>query len=367
MSISVIIPTYNERDCIPALLNRLDSALSSVAFPVEVLVVDDNSPDGTAELARSEADDLLIDVRVIVRESNPGLSQAVVRGFKESKNEIGLVMDADLQHPPERIPDFVWSIQGGANVVIGSRGTDGGSYGDFGLKRRVVSLGAELLSKAFVPASRKSTDPMSGFFAVELDTIDIDRLSPKGFKILLEILAMHPELTVDEIGFEFEERAGGESKFDLEESLGYVEHLISCRLRSAGVDEYISPQRATRILQFVAIGGTGVFVNMLFFVLGLNITDSYLVTGVIAFIAAVNWNFGLNHLITFRESAVGIASQYSRFLGVNIGGFMLYQSSLFVLIGMLGLWAIGSNLVAIILSSAINYIGSEVFAFEVNE
>ena len=216
--VSVIVPSRNELETLPVLLGRL--AMLELGRAMEVVVVDD-SDDGTAALARAAATALQQPDRQfrIVHRSGPdrtgGLSGAVVDGMRATTGEWICVMDADLQHPPEVIGDMVaLAADGDVDLVVASRYCGGGSSaGLAGRGRRVVSRTATAAVRATV-AGRvpRLTDPMSGFFVIRRDRIDIDRLQPRGFKILLEIVGRHPDLQLAEVPFQFAPRAGGRSK-----------------------------------------------------------------------------------------------------------------------------------------------------------
>lgn len=228
---SVVIPTYNERDNVRPLLERLNSTLSEQDDDFEVLVVDDDSPDRTADVARTVGEKLGINHRVIVRTSDPDLSRSVVRGMHEARGDVIVVMDADLQHPPELIPDLLVGITPDVPIAIGSRYGDGGRIKNWSLFRRIVSYGAVLLSKILVPPTRGISDPISGFFAVRVDALPIAELSPTGYKILVELLAsVDPDEAV-EIGFAFESRQHGETSLDLEQYLRFLRHVIVVGIR----------------------------------------------------------------------------------------------------------------------------------------
>ncbi len=226
-TISIVVPTFNEAANIESLLDHLDATLTA-ALPdqaYEVLVVDDDSADGTWRLAesRSEQDPR---IRVIRRVGRRGLSSAVLAGMAMARGEILVVIDADFQHDERRIPDLVEAVSAGADVALGSREADGGGYGSFGRRRLAISrIGAQLSRKAI---GLDVSDPMSGFFAVSRGRYEAlsGTLNPRGFKILLEFLARGPRPVVAEIGYEFRQRSGGTTKFDGSVAAGFVVSLV---------------------------------------------------------------------------------------------------------------------------------------------
>jgi dolichol-phosphate mannosyltransferase len=218
--LSVVVPTYNERENIPVLLDRLASALDR---EYEVLVVDDDSPDETWRVAEQCAESH--PVRAIHRTDRQGLATAVLDGIDAAGGDIVVVMDADLQHPPERVPALVAAVEDGADIAVGSRFVEGGSVGDFGQVRYLVSKGADLLARTLFPAVRGIGDIQSGFFALRPAVVADADLQPTGYKILLEILVCCSYETVVEVGYEFGERNAGESKLGLDTVVDYLRHL----------------------------------------------------------------------------------------------------------------------------------------------
>lgn len=219
--LSVVVPTFNERENLPLLLERIHTVLDGVNY--EVIVVDDNSPDGTGDLGRDMSD--RYPVNVIVRKDQRGLASAVVEGFKRSKSSCVAVIDADLQHPPELLLDLYQALQA-ADLAVASRYGAGGGVGEWGLLRRVVSKGATLMAQLLLPLARSTPDPLSGYFAVRREAIDGVELDPVGYKILLEILARGRIERVATVPYIFDTRAHGQSKLGLRDQLNYFRHLI---------------------------------------------------------------------------------------------------------------------------------------------
>ena len=227
--LSVIVPTYNEGENVGPLLERIERALGDRPYDYEVVVVDDDSPDGTWRRAAEYAD--RYPVTAVRRLEEQGLATAVVRGIEEASSDRIAVMDADLQHPPEALPEFVDRLRDGADVVVGSRKAPGGSYGDFGPGRRIVSAAATLLARIAVPELRAVDDVQSGFFAFRRDVVEGRPLSPSGYKILIEILAVGSYAEVAEVGYAFDDRRAGESNLDAGVASAYLRHLADLRRR----------------------------------------------------------------------------------------------------------------------------------------
>ena len=154
--VTIVVPTYNESENIPVLLERLEAAMTGAGRPFEMLVVDDNSPDGTADLANSLSDDRPI--RAIKRTEERGLATAVIRGLQEANYDLCVCIDADLSHPPESVPALVDAVEGGAPFSLGSRYVEGGATVDWGFLRWVNSVGATLICLLYTsPSPRDAT------------------------------------------------------------------------------------------------------------------------------------------------------------------------------------------------------------------
>jgi dolichol-phosphate mannosyltransferase len=220
--ITVVIPTYKEAGNIEQVARRTHQALQARGLSHDILFVDDNSQDGSDELCQRLATELPI--RIIVRTEERGLSTAVIRGIQEACGDYVVVMDADLSHPPEKIPDMVELLETGeADFVVGSRYVEGGSLGEeWGFFRRLNSLVATWLALPLVHVR----DPMSGFFAFSRGkTPPVQLLSPIGYKIGLELLIKGEFSKPREVPIHFVDRTEGESKMSLGEQVKYLRHL----------------------------------------------------------------------------------------------------------------------------------------------
>lgn len=204
MIATIVVPTYNEAENLPVLVPRVHAAVPDA----EILVVDDASADGTADVARSLARSH--PVRVVERRGERGLATAVLRGFAEARTDLTAVMDADLSHPPEILPALLRALENGADVAVGSRYVPGGEIDAWPAFRRFASWSGTLLARPLT----KVRDPMSGFFCLRRALLEGVELRPRGFKILLEILARTRPSSVVEIPIRFGDRAAGSSKFD---------------------------------------------------------------------------------------------------------------------------------------------------------
>ncbi|MFE7197003.1 glycosyltransferase [Microbacterium oxydans] len=227
--VTVIVPTFNERDNVAELVARTAAALDG--WDAEILFVDDSTDDTAVEIARVGAD-APIPVRVLHRSENTGgLGGAVVVGLGVAAADVCIVMDGDLQHPPELLPALLARYaQGDADVVAASRYVGGGDTSGLGTAVRFgVSRVATWLTRAMFPIRlAHSTDPMTGFFLVDRARLDLSTLQPRGFKILLEILARN-DMRIAEVPMEFAERRHGTSKASLRQGAMFLEHLARLR------------------------------------------------------------------------------------------------------------------------------------------
>ena len=229
--ISLVVPTYNERQNMANLVDRGGRALADCGEEYELIIVDDNSPDGTAdEVRRLQKDRPWL--KLLVREKDRDLSTAVLAGWGIARGELLGCMDGDLQHPPEHLVRLVArQRETGAGIVIGSRYVPDGGVSDWKFRRRIISWTATTLAVAALPGRiGRVRDPMSGFFLVKRSVIDGARLKPSGYKILLEVLAHAPNDRVDEVPYIFEERTSGGSKMGAGQIGIYLLQLVRLAL-----------------------------------------------------------------------------------------------------------------------------------------
>lgn len=231
MLFSLVIPTYNERASVGPVIEEATRALGAAGIPFEIVVVDDDSPDGTAEAARRALGDR---GRVVVRAGERGLASAIMAGFRESRGEILGTMDADGSHPAGRIPDFLAPIRAGeADFVIASRYVPGGETQEWPAKRLFLSRAANGLARLLTPVR----DATSGCFFLRRSVIDGLDLPPRGFKICLEILVRGRFAKSREVPYRFIDRKAGASKMTPGVGLDYlvqVGKLLSWRVRNGG-------------------------------------------------------------------------------------------------------------------------------------
>lgn len=290
--LSVVVPTFNERDNVNKLYRKLAAALEGVAW--EVVFVDDNSPDGTWEVVRDLArkDSR---VRCIRRIGRRGLSGACIEGILASCAPFVAVIDADLQHDETQLPKMLALLQSGdAELVVGSRYIEGGSADSFDKHRAGASALATEVAKRLLRV--KIADPMSGFFAVRRDCFEelAPRLSTQGFKILLDLIATaRGRLRTVEVPYVFGSRLHGESKLDSMVALDFL-GLVLAKLTNDAV--------SLRFLMFAMVGGTGLFVHLGTLFIALRFLDlPFTEAQAAGAVAAMTSNFVLNNVLTYRD------------------------------------------------------------------
>jgi dolichol-phosphate mannosyltransferase len=294
--LTLVVPTRNEAANVPRLVRELRESLSDLDY---LVVFVDDSTDGTPEviLNLAEEDGRVRLVRREGTERDGGLSTAVTTGMElfSGASEYTCVMDADLQHPPEKVREMLEIARNSeADVVVASRYAPGGSYSGLpGIVRRAVSVGSKYLAQLVFKEARKTSDPMTGFFLVKNEAISGIQFRPTGFKVLLEILVCAPELKVIETPFDFRARHAGVSKATLRQGFEYLTHILSLfwYVPSAG-----------RFWKFALVGASGVLVNMATLIVLAEIFDAH---KVIAWMFAVGisilTNFLLNNAFTWRD------------------------------------------------------------------
>src|SRR5215468_5182186 len=227
IEVSLIIPTYNERENIGSLLQQVYVVLKETGHSFEVIVVDDDSPDGTWQVVQ-EMRSAYPNLHVLRRMQERGLARAVLRGWQEAQGEILAVMDGDLQHPPETLALLIEALEKqGGDIAVASRHVRGGGVSEWNIVRRGISWGATLAASWMLPGTLATVrDPMSGYFAIRRSVIVGRTLKPEGYKILLEVLGHGCYRAIVEVPYIFIERQQGRSKLGARQYREFVTHLL---------------------------------------------------------------------------------------------------------------------------------------------
>ncbi len=363
---SLVIPTYNEgqniKDIVGLLSDLLDQAIPD---DHELIVVDDNSPDRTWELAQALKPDYP-KLRVMRRVEERGLSSAVIRGWQAARGQVLGVIDADLQHPPEVLPKLLAAIERGADLAVASRHVEGGGVSEWSLARRFLSRGAQVLGLIVLPnVVGRVSDPMSGYFLVRRRAIAGPILNPMGYKILIEVLGRGNVGQIAEVGYVFQERQEGESKVTSKQYTEYLLHLL--RLRSRGRIGRLRQRLRFpmgRFIRFGCVGLSGVFVDMaVFYLLSDPTTLAWGLTRskIIAAEAAIINNFLWNDRWTFGDIASrqkGWRRRFKRLVKFNLiclAGLILNVLLLNLLFNLFGINRYVANLIAIAIVTLWNF------------
>jgi len=354
--LTVVIPTLNERDNIGPLVELLDAVLETVSW--EVIFVDDDSPDGTAERIR-EISWRDRRVRCLQRLGRRGLTTACIEGALATSAPYIAVMDADMQHDEKLLPRMLAILKSEpVDLVVGSRYTVGGGIGGWDTGRANMSALATRLSRLICKA--EIADPMSGFFMLRREVLEgaLRRLSGQGFKILLDILASSPRsLRVSELPYQFRERQHGESKLDT---------LVAWEYMMLIADKLIGHIVPVRFALFAFVGGIGLFIHMAVLWLALTITGAaFNLAQTVATIVAMTANFFLNNIFTYRDRRLrgfavlrGLFTFYAicalgAVANVGIAGYVFSRNEVWWLAGLAG----------VVVGSVWNYAVSSVFTW----
>src|SRR5690606_30799597 len=369
VTVTVVVPTFNEGPNVRALTERLCAAFGAlpddgtgpdvargpeggpapVGAPdlVEILFVDD-STDDTPDLIREVAATSPVPVRLLHRERPAGgLSGAVVAGLRTVTSEWAVVMDGDLQHPPELVPALVTrGREARLDLVVASRYTgDGDAGGLDGWWRHGVSIASALLARSMFPVRlRNVTDPLAGVFAARVDRLDLDALHPRGFKILLELLARNT-LVVGEEPFVFGERYAGHSKASFTTGLRYLEQLAALRFG--------------RMSRFAIIGAFGAVLNVLILWALTGLGVHYVVGAVISALVTIVTNFLLQERLVFRDlrnEGRGVWSRFAHSFAFNGTEALVRLPVLWWLVENTGMWPVLVQAITLVVAFLLRFV-----------
>ena len=355
--LTVIIPTFNEEANIRAIVMAVDAVFREHSIHGQILVVDDNSSDGTIRIV-NELKSTMENVEILVRKRDHGLSQSVAEGFSHAASDVFIVINADFSHPPGLIPRMYGEIRNGNDIVIGSRYMEGGGIRKWPLKRRIISIGATFLGRLLFP---DITDPVSGFFAVRKEVVKEAPLKPRGYKILLEVLGKGTWQKDKEIPFEFVDREIGSSKLKIRTITEYVQQVADITLYSFVNHGSAAWREWKRVFKFGIVGISGIVVNLgiLFFLVEFLILDKDLASPVAIEFSILN-NFIWNDLWTFGSvENRRVSSRWHRLAAFNIvsiGGAAINYAIFLVLTSWFAVYYLLAQLIGILIAFVWNFL-----------
>jgi dolichol-phosphate mannosyltransferase len=340
--LSIVLPTYNESQNIVRMLNSIAETLPEDTA-AEIIVVDDNSPDGTADIASRHAKNILskkkLNVEVIRRQRKLGLSSAILAGVQSANGDIILAMDGDFSHPPQIIPHIIeFLLKSNYDIVIASRYVKGGSVIGWPFKRRLMSRGATKIAQYGLGIEVK--DPVSGFFAFRRHIIQGLKFDALGYKMLLELLVKTKGARVKEVPYTFTNRRAGTSKLGASVMLDYIRavwHLYRYGKSMKQKEDRTSVHFLSKAGRFYSVGASGLIVNY-FASICLNTLFPniwYLYSTVIGILASMTSNFFLNKLWTFEDRNFSVKDtgiQYGKFMGFSSLGAIIQLGFLYLLL-----------------------------------
>jgi dolichol-phosphate mannosyltransferase len=360
VEVAVVLPTYNERENVGELIERIEAVLSGMAgLRWEIVFVDDDSPDGTAEVVRGYARQNAR-IRLVHRVGRRGLSSACIEGIMATTANSVVVMDADLQHDETILPEMLRRLrEESLDLVVGTRNAMGGSMGQFSKQRVLLSRIGTAISHAVCRCA--PSDPMSGYFAVRRDFfLEVaPQLQGNGFKILVDMLASSERpVRFGEVGYRFRERRHGESKLDVHTGIEYLFLILNKAMGG------LIP---VRFVMFALVGATGMLAHLSCLALLLfGLHTRFLAAQAAASFVAMTGNFFLNNLITYRDRKLRglrlvtglvsfwVACSFGAWANVVFARALLAQGARWYMAGLAG----------IILSSVWNYSMSNLFTWQ---
>jgi len=395
VTFSIVIPTYNESENILRLISEIEKNLPTSDF-TEIIVVDDNSPDGTGKLVedcitkkgikakeKNSSHTKNHILKVVHRTGKEGLIPAILDGVRQSSGTNVLIMDADFSHPPEVIPKMMSELKRNPNsIVIGSRYIEGGKVVGWPARRKILSKGASTLARLGLNV-KNVKDPMSGLFALPRELIQNISIATKGYKILLEILVKNKEIPVIEVPYTFTDRQSGKSKMSYNVIVNYAEAIWQLYQHGQKSDRVkISEQVNKRSVQFISKVGryytvsiSGLVINYIVsFLLANDVANSirllsnewYLEASIIGAIISMTSNFFLNKYWTFEDKRFEVRStarQYLSFIGMSAIGLIIQISLLYYMVENFVPYRM-SLIISIAVATTINFILNKKFTFK---
>jgi len=370
--ISIIIPTYNEAENICPILESISENLPKNS-ETEVIIIDDDSPDGTSSLIENYKKLIQIphySVSLIKRKGERGLSTAILRGIEKATGNLIVVMDSDLSHPPHVIPQMIETLQNTkCDIVIASRYISGGAIKGWPIKRRMISKGATKIAQTGLGI--KTNDPMSGFFAFRRHILNGIKFDAIGYKILLEILVKVNGVKIEEIPYTFVDRKYSSSKLDASTIFDYcraVWKLYRYGKSKRAAEKRTSVRFLSKAARFFTVGASGVLVNIIvsmFFETEI-INFWYLHANVVGILVSMTSNFFLNKIWTFEDKIFTFkrtSFQYGKFIFFSSLGAIVQLSMVFYLVEEHGFWYPLALILGVMIAAMSNFILNKKWTF----
>jgi dolichol-phosphate mannosyltransferase len=355
--LTIIIPTFNEEANIRNIIMAVDAVFHEHSLHGQILVVDDNSSDGTISIV-NELKRIKDNVEILIREQDHGLSQSVADGFSHASSDVFIVIDADFSHPPVLIPRLYDEILKGHDIVIGSRYMEGGGIKKWPLKRRIISIGATFLGRLLFP---DITDPVSGFFAVRKAVVTAAPLKPRGYKILLEVLGKGTWEKDKEVPFEFVDREIGSSKLKIRTVIEYAQQVTDIALYSFVNHGSAAWREWRRVFKFGIVGISGIVVNLgILFILVEFFSLNKDVASPVAIEFSILNNFIWNDFWTFGSAEnQKVSSRWHRlgtFNVVSVGGAVINYAIFLILITWFAVYYLAAQFIGILIAFIWNFL-----------
>lgn len=350
-TLAVVVPTYCEAENVRGLVERLAAVREQHGYPLDLWLMDDDSRDGIEQVV---ADLALPWVHLVIRHGERGLGLAVLDGLRQAAGDVFVVMDADLSHPPEALPSMLERLRQGADFVVGSRFTAGGTTDDdWGMFRFLNSRVATFLALPLTTIK----DPMSGYFMLRRSTFEAGRgFDPIGYKIGLELYVKCGCRNAVEVPIHFADRRAGASKLSLREQLRYLIHI-----RRLYIYRF---ELFSQIAQFLAVGASGLAVNLLVLTALVAVQVPVKVAMVVAIALSMIWNFALNRRFSFSYArGASILKQFAGFVSACAVGALVNYGVALAVLDWLGHPQLAAT-VGVVVATGINFMASRLYVFK---
>ena len=341
IDISIIIPTLNEKENINELVKRIIESLNDIKY--EIIFVDDGSKDGTIEGIEKLKKEYK-NIKLVERGYRKGLSSAFIDGLKYSNGKYAVLMDADLQHPPELLKKMYEKALEGYDLVIASRYIEGGKIENWNIIRELISKTSKIIAYILLPETLKVRDPLSGYFLIKKDLLDNFNVSnPFSYKVLLDILVKVNYNKLIEIPYTFKEREHGKSKLGKKVIFSYLKQVFLLF-------------NVSQFIKFYLVGLSGIVINLLTLYLLISYLPFY-ISSFLAILISIIWNFILNDLFVFKIKKRKILKRFLLFFGGRglLSKPIQYLSAL-LFYYIFGINYLISQLIAIFIAAIINWV-----------